>query len=205
MSSGYETGLTKVPLIFPSRFQGKLTYNTTLQLAPAASAVALNVFRLNSVYDPDYSGVGTACFGYGALAALYGRYRVLRYQVHVSWTNLSSSYPLTAFVCVTPETTIGTAINNILGQRRIWFKSIGTTNGNGTVEHSFSGDVSTIYGVPKRQVSIEDDFASVVGNSPNNGVYAHIGAFNPGGAAGVYNISVRIMYDVVWSLPVALT
>lgn len=198
-------GLTSAPLIFPSQFRGRLNYDTLLQLAPAASAVAYNTFRLNSVYDPDYSGVGTAAYGYSALAALYGRYRVLGYSVHISYTNLSTTLPLTVFAVATPVTTVGTGITQILSQRRTWFSGLSTANGNGTKEHSFSGPVGAIYGVPAAQVRNEDDFASVTGNNPNNGIYAHIGAFNNGASAGTLNIQVRIQYDVVWSLPLELS
>lgn len=198
------TGLTRAPLIFPSLFRGRLNYDTLLQLAPAASGVSYNVFRLNSVYDPDLTGVGTSAYGYSALAALYGRYRVLGFRVHVTYSNLSTTIPLTVFACVNPVTTIGTGITQILSQRRIWFKGISTSNGNGSTDHVFSGMVHDVYGVPKAQVRNEDDFAAVTGANPNNGVYAHIGAFNNGAAAGTLNIQVRIQYDVVWSLPLEL-
>jgi hypothetical protein len=59
--------------------------------------------------------------------------------------------------------------------------------------------------VPERQVRDEDDFAALVGGNPNNGVFAHVGAYADGAAAGNLTIHVRIEYDVVWSLPLEMS
>jgi hypothetical protein len=180
-------------------------YNTVLALAPAAGGVAANVFRLNSVFDPDFTGVGSSVVAYTQLSALYGRYRVMAAKVFVEYVNVSATIPLTVFVALNPVTTVGVNIAAILAQRHVWTKGIGASVGSAATTHVCGGPVGALYGVPERQVRDEDDFAALVGGNPNNGVYAHIGAYADGAAAGNLTIHVRIEYDVVWSLPLEMS
>ena len=69
-------------LIAP-RFITKLRYAERINI-PAAAAVGLAnayLFNLNSIYDPDRTGVGHQPMGRDQLALLYHRYRVFA----VSW------------------------------------------------------------------------------------------------------------------------
>lgn len=197
-------GLTSRPLIVPSRFEGLMSYEFVGALAPAAGSATANVFRFNSVYDPDFTGVGSTAAGYGQLSALYGRYRVLSARVTAEFVNTSTTTPLTCFMVVNPVTTVGVNIVSILQQRHVWSKSIATSTGNATVKHELSGPVGAFYGVPATQVRDEDDFAGLIGANPNNGVFCHIGAYADGATAGAYTLHVRIEYHVVWSLPLEL-
>ncbi len=180
-------------------------YNTIVPLAPAAGAMAVNVFRCNSIYDPDLTGVGVSAFSYTQLSALYGRYRVLSFRARMMFVNLSTSVPLTVLAAVNPVNTIGTNFTNACAQRHIWTKSIATATGQGCVSHTVSGPIGFYYGVPESQVRDEDDYASVTGTNPNNVVYLHVGAYANGGAAGSLNVHVRMEYDVVWSLPLEMS
>ncbi len=198
------SGVTNTKLIIPSMFRGKMAYDTVVAMTPAAGAASANVFRWNSVYDPDFTGVGASAVAYSQLSALYNRYRVLAAKMSVTFVNTSTTTPLTCFIALNPVNTVGTNIAQILAQRHIWTRSLGTVAGNATVSHTVSSPVHLVYGVPKRQVRDEDDYAAVVGANPNNVVYAHVGAYANGGTGGTYNIHVRIEYDVVWSLPLEM-
>ncbi len=195
-------GLSKTPAIIPTLWRGKMFYNTIIALAPAAGAMAVNVFRCNSIFDPDLSGVGASAFSYGSLSALYGRYRVLGFHSKVMFVNTSSTVPLSCLIAVNPVNTIGTSFTNACGQRHVWTKSLATSAGPPT-QHSVGGKIGKFYGVPDRQVRDEDDFAAVVGANPNNTVYMHVAVYSNAGA-GSANIHVRMEFDVVWSLPLEM-
>jgi hypothetical protein len=185
-------------------FRGKMFYNTIIGLTPGAGAAIANVFRLNSVFDPDFTGVGTSAVGYTQLAALYGRYRVLSAKISVEFINTTAAVPLTCFIVVNPVTTVGVGIAQILAQRYVWTRGVSAITGSATVFHTAEADVHAIYGVPRQQVRNEDDFAAVAGANPNNGVYAHVGVY-ANGAASTANAHVRIEFDVVWTLPLELS
>ncbi len=197
-------GFTVTRPLLPSLFRGKMFYSTTMTMAPAAGALTVNVFRLNSVFDPDFTNVGTSVGGYTALAGLYNRYRVLSVKGHISFGNLGSSN-LSCFLAVNSVNTVGTSINTALAQRHVWTKQLAANTGNGVVEHQFATPIHLIYGVPQAQVRNEDDFAAITGSNPNNVVYGHIGFYNYSGAASSALLTVRLEYDVVWSLPLEFT
>ncbi len=203
--AGGVVGLTSTPSIFPPMFRGKQIYNTVLSFAPPAGGVAANVFRLNSVYDPDLSGVGVSASCYSQLTALYGRYRVLAARSTVEFVNISTTTPLTVFMTANPVTTVGVNIAQILSQRFVWTAGLSTTNGTGSVKHTIAAPVWKLYGVPEQQVRNEDDFAAVAGTNPNNGVFLHVGAYANGATGGNFNAHIRIEYDVVWSLPLEMS
>ncbi len=206
--SGRKTGmvgLTNTPCIVPPYWRGKMFYNSIVQINPAAGAAVANVFRWNSIYDPDFTGVGVSAYAYGTLSALYGKYRVLSARATVEFVNVSTTTPLTCFIVLNPVTTVGVNIAQILGQRFVWSRGIGTVSGTASVTHTVSAAVAKIYGAPERQVRDEDDFASITGANPNNGVYMHVGAYANGASAGAVNLHVRIEYDVVWSLPLEMS
>lgn len=69
-------------------------YRTRVELNPAAGALATYVLRANSIYDPDYTGLGHQPLGYDQLAALYNHYTVLSSTVKASFggTFATSTY-----------------------------------------------------------------------------------------------------------------
>lgn len=57
----------------PQRFITKLKYSTDL----STSSTGLWRLNLNSLFDPDRSGIGHQPYGYDTLSAIYNRYRVI--------------------------------------------------------------------------------------------------------------------------------
>jgi hypothetical protein len=198
------TGFVVQPTIFPSEKRGVLTYATVVAVGPPAGGISDQVFRLNSIYDPDYTGGGSTVLGYSQAAALYQRYRVLSARATVTWDNMATN-PITAFICATPNTVISTGINYIMGQRFAWSRGIGGVGGNSTLTHAIDIPIYKVFGCPKKQVEVEHDFAATLTGSPQNTVYLHVGAYQNGASSGNYNLQVRIDYTVVLSNPYDLT
>lgn len=61
---------------FPPRKTVALRYVDTVALNPGAGGTAVQVFRANSIYDPDYTGAGHQPMFYDNYANIYGRYKV---------------------------------------------------------------------------------------------------------------------------------
>ncbi len=201
---GQIVGLTNSPCILPPMFRGKMFYSTTGTMAVGTGALSTTAFRLNSVYDPDYTNVGTSVAGYTNMVALYNRYRVLNAKVHLTLSNLATTSQ-TAFAAVNSVNNVGTSFSQALAQRFVWNKVLAPTTGSSVVEHSLSVPIHKVYGVPAVQVRNEDDFAGVAGGNPNNVVYLHVGFYNYTGVATSALYTVRIEFDVVWSLPLEMS
>ena len=69
---------------FPDSITVALPYVSALTLAtPAAFSMTNQVWRMNSVYDPDYSGAGHQPQGFDEYALLYASYRVNYVDVEI--------------------------------------------------------------------------------------------------------------------------
>jgi len=86
----------------PQRILTQMKYVVNYQkLLLAGGAIqSLNQYRLNSIYDPDYTNAltGTSAFGILQWRAIYQRYRVFKVDYKIRLTNL------------TPDTTINGAL-----------------------------------------------------------------------------------------------
>lgn len=72
----------------PQRMLAKLVYFDSGQLANSVGVFQSQAFNLNSIYDPDRSGIGTQPLGRDQWAIWYNRYRVYRVDYIVTLTNL---------------------------------------------------------------------------------------------------------------------
>lgn len=63
---------------FPLRWHGNLQYGQAYTLTAGAAGVfgTEQVFRLNSLYDPDLTGTGHQPYGFDTLATMYYKYKV---------------------------------------------------------------------------------------------------------------------------------
>lgn len=83
-------GVPEAP--FPSRLITNCTYAGTKTLSTSLADVAVaNAYRLNSIYDPDFTGVGRTVVGWDNLNALYSRYLVVHAKIYVRFFNISSN------------------------------------------------------------------------------------------------------------------
>lgn len=195
------TGLTVTPPIFPARFRGRLFYDGNFTLSVAASSALFNVFRANSVFDPDFTGVGTTAAGYGQLASLYSRYRVMGLKATVSFVN-NGAGAANCIMVANGLNTIGIGIAQILAQRFVWQAPMGGSSGMNVHKHTVSFPISKILGVPESQVRDEDDYAALTGGTVNNPAFLHVGVHNTSASVISVTINVRIEYSTVWSFPI---
>lgn len=198
---GKPSGFLQNPTLFPARKRGIMVFDNLANLQPAASAPAYNTYRANSLYDPDFTGVGTTASGYATMSGVYNKYRVISCQADIVWSNPNPTNAI-AFVCANPLNTVGTSYATIMAQKHVWTGPLGNVNGP-HLKHSCRFSIASIYGSTAAAVMTEDDFASVVGANPNNAVFLHVGVMNSTTTAfaAPVQLQVRLCFDVEWSLP----
>lgn len=83
---------TTVPLMwprlqtgFPQQMKVRLKYVDEYVMTSTAGAVANQAFRMNSVFDPDFTGVGHQPYGFDQYASLYNVYTVLGSKLTATW------------------------------------------------------------------------------------------------------------------------
>lgn len=203
------TGFSVAKFIFPPMFKGVVSYTDIFNLNNlGGNGVAAYYYRANSVYDPNLTGTGTTSFGVTQLAQLYDRYRVLSVRFEADFfisSTTSTSAGGEVFVVASNNNSAPTGIGGWAAQRFVWRRPIGSASGSGVQRCKVSFPIHKIYGVPYLQVRNEDDFASVMGNNPNNIVYLHIGFLCNATAASVTcTVTTRLLQTCVFSLPVTL-
>jgi hypothetical protein len=92
-------GIPHLPgTLAPQHMITQLKFVSNFQkLMPAGGAVtSFNQYRLNSVWDPDYTNtLGTSCLGLAQWEKIYQRYRVYKLDYHVRLTNLTPDTVIT--------------------------------------------------------------------------------------------------------------
>ncbi len=168
----------------------------------AAKAGNYAQYRLNSIYDPDFTGVGATAIGYTMLSAGYALFRVLRCRVilriHQTTTGastvgllpgLNSTYTSVISLWEAEPNSRSKIIQGNVGGAR----SIG--------EFDVTYDLAKIAGVTAEQYRTDFDFTHGSGSNPDRNLY--VAVFGVGNSTSVqtYNFSIRLIYEVEASQP----
>lgn len=87
----------------PQKYLVKMKYVEEIGLVAAASVPGVWVFRLNSIFDPDFTGTGHQPFGRDQLVDFYHRYRVFRVDmVLIITAQFTSQISVTPFRAAGP-------------------------------------------------------------------------------------------------------
>jgi len=195
------TGLSTRLVGFADRFRIVHMYTNTVSLSPAAGVASYQSYRGNSVYDPDFSGVGTTAFAYSQASAVYNRYRVLASRIEVLASCTSGTLQIFLQASINNAPPVATLYT--VGQRHVAMGGV-SVGGPSVWKHTAVARTAQVFGVPQKQVLSEDDFAGIVGGNPNNVWYYHVVAYNPTAAGATLTLTVRVEYETVWSMPTNL-
>lgn len=184
-----------VPLVrrpdfgFPDKFVTRLRYCDSYALAGSNN----NVFRLNSLYDPDLSGVGhkptwmnQICGAVGT--APYSKYRVLGAKITVKFCELSppslaaANYsPVLCYIACDQNGSLSysTAQNVMEGSGNVWTVLMGKEGGNNVKQLSMTYSPTRDLGM-----TVGDDTTSANYNgNPSNQFYAIVGKIDQGNSS----------------------
>lgn len=187
-----------------------MTYYTKGSLSEAAAGVgAAYFFRLNSVYDPDASGVGSVAIPYNTWSALYLNYKVRRVTVRVmtQYDGAAGSMGRVTIAPVPyqPVVPANAATWVMLPQAHTQCLADATDGGKNVVEMVRSFDIHTAARVTKGQFENELDWSGQVGSNPARQVYLLLGVESVNsGSAGALKYSIYLTYEVEWFNPVPM-
>lgn len=186
--------VNKVDFIVPDEYFTKMKYVFNRTVSSTTGSVWSQVFRTNSVYDPDFTGVGQSVLGLTQLATLYGRYTVLgtRYKSRVT-ADASLALAMTSYTDTdsTSHSSLQDSAAEPYGQVK---------NGNPLYEpFEMSGYVTSgeAYGKSKQGIINDPNFSAGVANNPVNPVFLHIqGAPLDGSSNGSWYLEVTMEFYV---------
>lgn len=142
------------------------------EAAPAAGFVYS--FRLNSLFDPDFTGTGYQPLGFDQFSALYGRYAVQRTRFSIAYAN-TTSQPIRVGYFISPQSTV--PATSWVWSVQPYGKSAtagAVGSGRDVVDLRGSTSMAKQLGVTTRQYQDEADFSATTSASPVRILYLHV-------------------------------
>jgi len=196
------TSISTTTQPFPFRYDCKLTYgvNVTLTTAGSSSAGVTNVFRLNSLYDPDLTGTGHQPYQYDQMTAIYSKYLVKHAFIDLTFTDPTAD-GLWVGWCIQPdsdgESPTTLQLYDIM-ERPNW-KAIPLNNtGAQAVTARLSIPMHELFGVSKAQyVNETGSYAASYNASPSQQALLKVFLIDPTALVSQHSIRVagRIVFD----------
>lgn len=190
-----------------NRLVTKHVYGEYKALSLTTQGVIQNyLYRLNSVFDPDYTGVGTQPYGRDQLAALYGRYRVVAASVFVTFRNRGDpdNGVMVAIRPASNNTTPSTE-KQLIEDRLSQYRIISGLSGSRTMT-TLRGyyPMSRIFGKPSAVLRSDDLFSAAIGTNPSHVAYLNVSLVSLNANSSPAEFTIRIVYYTIWSEPLTV-
>lgn len=137
---------------------------------------AVQIWSMNGLFDPDFTGSGLQPEGFDEWMALYEQYRVIKSKITITLAVLGTTAPTSAFRAIlmpatttVAETTMDDAAASIYAQEIV---SMGVTNPTKKLSKCMS--VATVRGVRPQSVMDEASYAGNSFGNPTYGAYWHL-------------------------------
>lgn len=201
---------------FPASIVVKLRYvETGIVLNPTAGGMDQYVFRANSVYDPDFTGLGHQPCGFDEWSSIYASYTVLGSKCRLKATNTGTLNVTPSFMGVMLSTASSgvlqySDINNLLegkltgsNVQLVGDATSGQFRANNTVTKKFSA--SRFFGV--KNVNDGATYSANIGQNPADQAYFCCWTCSPDGTSdpSAMNCTVYIDYIVMFKDPKVIT
>ncbi len=182
--------IPRLPNGFPPEMVVKMKYVDSYAVSVSAGVGAVYQYRLNSIFDPDFTSGGHQPYTRDTYAAIYNAYTVMSCKYDLQ---AASSVPTT--ISTRPVNASAAPASYTLEQERPYSKgAFATLNEVARVRDSV--DIAKILAIPKSQLLNLDNQTSM-GSNPTNGVYLNIYAFGPDPTATpVVYLRIELEYTV---------
>jgi hypothetical protein len=190
--------------LFPAAIQVRQNYTDSRDLSLTSGIFASYVYRMNSTFDPDYTGAGGQPYGRDQFAAIYSKYRVDAFHWDVSMAPNSVGLGLCASVATCPANTPG-PFSLITDVADLPWAKTGIAPGTATPFKSRGGfPLREFLGQSQAQFVGDDSNESVVGSNATALAYFHISAQNNAGNTQSITYVAKLTYVVTYFLPLTM-
>lgn len=177
---------------FPVTKFCRLVYDAPYTLSTGTAGVlgSSQVFRLNSIYDPNFTGAGHQPYGHDQLALIYKQYKVHGVHIHIELLDPSEDGMCGVFQVVTPQNAAQPTISGQVGQivAESPFTVLRNINDSGKqrVVYSQYLPMSRIIGLTPLQFKASSGapYSAVFGTNPQDSPYLRIAVGSNRGTSG---------------------
>jgi len=170
-----------------------------------ADTIDNTVFRLNSCYDPDYTGAGTQPIGFDELSGLYLRYRVVGCRVKLMTISSLSSpvVEVISYPSISPSLVSVSAPCRMQGIRYSDFVVHGHSQPITIVaEQDFR--MADLFGVSESAILNETGYSALTSSTPANVAYFHVAAMARSSSSqsmlGYFNVEFDVIFEELRAL-----
>lgn len=183
---------------FPETLTTVIRYNDVWTIQGTSGGTGGNVVRMNSCYDPDYSGLGHQPLYYDQFTPIYDNYVVLASTVTANFspltddTETTTTGPYTVGITGSNSPTFSTSSTVLAEQNKSVTTVVGRDKGTSVASLTLSYTPRQCLGK-----SPDDDVISAtVGNNPSMNWYANLWCADDNGTSGSVKVRATITYRV---------
>ena len=192
---GSKVNVNKALAPFAQRYITKMKYAETIFI----NAAGPQAYRwsLNSLYDPNFSGIGHQPHGFDTLATIYNRYRVINASYNITGVDQSGQYIV---VCALPanEQVNALTVSEMRENPRAKF----ITQAPNAHLKTLKGNVylPSLVGRNKSQYMADDRYQAVSTTSPNETALLNVYVQRLDQGSNTLNVPIQITieYTVEW-------
>lgn len=190
---------------FPPTLFTKMRYSQKLVLTAdnlTGRTGSENAFRLNSLFDPDFTGTGHQPLGFDQLTPVYNKYCVYKVEVNVRVCGYFGSYNPYVAVNVRPNTSTY-SLGGIKAADEVIEQASNTIMDAKLVQSwSKTFDIAQIQGVSKQDIFNESVYMGTATTNPSTTPYLSVvaGTYDePASSSNGAYIIVSFVYHTRWS------
>lgn len=153
----------------------KLRFRDTYVFSSVSGAIGENIFRGNSIYDPQTGLGGIQPLGYDQWAAFYGRYLCMGSKCSVTFTRTSAApLPVEYLISANHDSTSISDMDSAAAQP--YATRIAREQFSGTVTLKKYMSTAKLFGVKRIAPDVDEAYAADFGTDPTNTWYWKIAA-----------------------------
>lgn len=197
--------------VLPRRFRRSLRYAETFSLSTGAAGIlgTAQVMRLNSCFDPNFTGTGHQPYGFDQLAAFFQSYIVHACRYRLICSTIGGTPEVAVAFQVLPTGTnfiSGTTVDAATEKSMAVVFPVGPSGNARTREVSGAVKIHQVMGVsPEQYANDLPQFAAAVSANPTTACYLEVCIGSYSGSAGE-TLAVQIVmdFDVEFFQPVTM-
>ncbi len=199
-SSGLSSAVSRTKGI-GNRVDSNFIYFDTFSLdVPAGGAAQSYLFRINSLFDPDFALGGHQPGGFDELMAIYEHYCVTMCEYKVIYQNTNvAALPALIAVQVSDNSTTSTNFGTFIENGNAQHTMVSATNGSPIRTLTGTVDIAKLMGVSRSTLLKDDSFWGSQGTNPSDVAFLKIivGSIPSGDDGPSVNISVELKFTSV--------
>lgn len=179
-----------------------LAYVDGNTLTEAAAGLGdYRTFRLNSLFDPDFTGVGSSALGFANMGNIFRVFRVTRARVIARFSLVTPTGPCTVGLIAGGNSVYSASLQTWQAQPSCTSRMIQYNGAQSVAEFDVVYDFAKLMRLTPDQFKDDMDFTHTAGSNPARPLFVTLFCVGSAGVAVAVAFTYRIIFDVEMSQP----